>query len=204
MNRLFLRVAITVGAAFLRYLPQRPLWELAQRFERFRTISYRRSVLSLAPTKRDPHSSLAQPSRFGEGWDGAQETHSEWCVGKGLTRRAPALAGRTASVNCPVAIGICVVRLGPPYSTAISRFKALTTLTAGASTPSESGLSRRLLPRSRARRAFTPTRHHTAESIFCPVGSRSSSTCAERRCSCGSRSPPVRQGRQRCADSCGR
>jgi hypothetical protein len=28
-----------------------------------------------------------------------------------------------------------VYRVGPPYSTAISRFKALTTLTAGASTP---------------------------------------------------------------------
>ena len=34
-----------------------------------------------------------------------------------------------------VAIGICVFRVGPSYSTAISRFKALTTLTAGASKP---------------------------------------------------------------------
>ncbi len=52
-----------------------------------------------------------------------------------MTRRAPALDGPDASRKSLVAIGICVFRLGPPYSTAISRFKALTTLTAGASKP---------------------------------------------------------------------
>ena len=47
----------------------------------------------------------------------------------------PALDAPDASRKSLVAIGICVYRVGPPYGTAISRFKALTTLSAGASKP---------------------------------------------------------------------
>ena len=103
-----------------------------------------------------------------------------------------------------VAIGICVVRVGPPYSTAISRFKALTTLTAGASKPIRvggyPGVSFHAAVQGE-HYSYPASRRYVT---FCPVGSRFSSTCAERRCSCGSRSPPVRKGRQQCADSCGR
>ena len=135
MNWLFLRVAIAVGAALLALLAVTTALGVGSEV---RTLPYD----FITPLRLEPGTYQTRPAfvprttfTLGEGWYGAQETHSEWCVGKGLTRRAPALAGAAASRESSVAIGICVVRVGPPYRTAISRFKALTTLTAGASTP---------------------------------------------------------------------
>ena len=135
MNRLFHRVAITVGAALLALLAVTTALGVGSEV---RTLP----IDFITPPRLEPGTYQTRPAfvprttfTLGEGWYGAQETHSEWCVGKGLTRHPPALAGRAASRESSVAIGICVFRVGPPYSTAISRFKALTTLTAGASTP---------------------------------------------------------------------
>ena len=135
MNRLFLRVAITVGAAVLALLAVTTASGVGPEV---RTLPYD----FITPSRLEPGTYQTRPAfvprttfMLGEGWYGAQETHSEWCVGTGLTRRPPALAGPGASRKSLVAIGICVFRVGPSYSTAISRFKALTTLTAGASTP---------------------------------------------------------------------
>ncbi len=135
MNRLFLRVAITVGAALLALLAVTTALGVGSEV---RTLP----VDLIWPPRLESGTYQTRPAFFprttftlGEGWYGAQETHSEWCVGKGLTRRAPGLDAPDASRKSLVAIGICVFRLGPPYSTAISRFKALTTLTAGASKP---------------------------------------------------------------------
>jgi hypothetical protein len=61
----------------------------------------------------------------GQGWYGGQGSHTDWCVGKGLNRSE----GRFG------AAGICGMRLSLPYATAVSRFKALTTLTAGPPKP---------------------------------------------------------------------
>ncbi len=135
MNRLFYRVAITVGAALLALLTVTTALGVGSEV---RTLP----IDLIWPPRLEPGTYQTRPAFFprttftlGEGWYGAQETHSEWCVGKGLTRRAPGLDAPDASRKSLVAIGICVFRLGPPYSTAISRFKALTTLTAGASKP---------------------------------------------------------------------
>ena len=135
MKRLFHRVALTVGAALLALLAVTTALGAGSEV---RTLPYD----LITPLRLEPGTYQTRPAfvprttfTLGEGWYGAQETHSEWCVGKGLTRRAPALAGLAASRESSVAIGICVFRLGPPYSTAISRFKALTTLTTGASKP---------------------------------------------------------------------
>ena len=135
MNRLFLRVAIAVGAAVLPLLAVTTAWGVGLEV---RTLPYD----LITPLRLEPGTYQTRPAfiprttfTVGDGWYGAQESHSEWCVGKGLTRRAPALAGPAAFRKSLVAIGICVYRVGPPYRTAISRFKALTTLTAGASKP---------------------------------------------------------------------
>ena len=132
MNRLF---PITVGAAVLALFAVTTALGVGSEL---RTLPYD----FIAPPRLEPGTYQTRPAfvprttfTLGEGWYGAQETHSGWCVGKGLTRRAPALVGPAAFRKSSVAIGICVVRVGPPYSTAISRFKALTTLTAGPSTP---------------------------------------------------------------------
>ena len=135
MNRLFHRVALTVGAALLALLAVTTALGAGSEV---RTLPYD----LITPLRLEPGTYQTRPAfvprttfTLGEGWYGAQETHSEWCVGKGLTRRAPALAGPAAFRKSLVAIGICVYRVGPPYGTAISRFKALTTLSAGASKP---------------------------------------------------------------------
>ena len=135
MNRLFHTVAITVGAAVLALLAVTTALGVGSEV---RTLP----IDLIAPPRLEPGTYQTRAAfvprttfTLGEGWYGAQETHSGWCVGKGLTRRAPALAGPAAFRKSLVAVGICVFRVGPPYGTAISRFKALTTLTAGPSTP---------------------------------------------------------------------
>ena len=129
MNRLFYRVALTVGAAVLALLAVTTAWGVGAEV---RTLP----IDLIRPPRLEPGTYQTRPAfvprttfTVGEDWYGAQETHSAWCVGKRLTRRAP------FREDAWRAIGICVLRLGPPYSTAISRFKALTTLTAGASKP---------------------------------------------------------------------
>ena len=135
MNRLFHRVALTVGAALLALLAVTTALGVGSEV---RTLP----IDLIAPPRLEPGTYETRPAfvprtifTLGEGWYGAQETHSGWCVGKGLTRHPPALVGPAAFRRSSVAIGICVFRVGPPYGTAISRFKALTTLTAGASKP---------------------------------------------------------------------
>jgi hypothetical protein len=130
MNSLFHRVAVTVGAALLALLAVTTALGVGSEV---RTLP----VDLIMPSPLEPGTYQTRPAFFpratftlGAGWYGAQETHSSWCVG---TRRAP---GPPANFRETLgAIRICVFRLGPPYSTAISRFKALTTLTAGASEP---------------------------------------------------------------------
>jgi hypothetical protein len=135
MNSLFHRVAVTVGAALLALLAVPTALGVGPEVRTLPTDFIR-------PPRLEPGTYQTRPAfvprttfTVGEGWYGAQETHSEWCVGKGMTRRAPALDAPDASRKSLVAIGICVYRVGPPYGTAISRFKALTTLSAGASKP---------------------------------------------------------------------
>ena len=129
MNRLFHRVAITGGAAVLALLAVTTALGVGAEV---RTLP----VDLIRPPRLEPGTYQTRPPfvprttfTVGEGWDGAQETHSAWCVGKGSY---PTPASFREALG---PIGICVVRLGPPYSAAISRFKALTTLTAGASKP---------------------------------------------------------------------
>jgi len=133
MNSVFHRVAVT-GAALLALLAVTTALGVGSEV---RTLP----VDLIRPPRLEPGTYQTRPVFFprttftvGEGWYGAQETHSEWCVGKGLTRPAPALTG-TDTARRSSAVGICVIRLGPPYGTVISRFKALTTLTAGPSKP---------------------------------------------------------------------
>ena len=130
MNRLSHRIAITVGAALLALLTVATALGSGSEV---RTLPFD----FITPLRLEPGTYQTRPAflprttfTVGKGWYGAQESHSAWCVG---TRRAP---GRPANFRETLgAIRICVNRLGPPYSTAISRFKALTTLTAGASKP---------------------------------------------------------------------
>ena len=129
MNRLFHRVATTVGAAVLALLAVTTASGVGAEV---RTLPYD----FIRPPRLEPGTYQTRPAfvprttfTLGEGWNGAQETHSAWCVGKGSYLASASFR----EARRP--IGICVFRLGPPYSTAISRFKALTTLTAGASKP---------------------------------------------------------------------
>ena len=130
MNRLIPRVAITVGAALLAFLAIPTALGVGSEVRTLPTDL-------IAPPPLEPGTYQTRPSFFprttftlGAGWYGAQESHSAWCVG---TRRAP---GPPATFRETLgAIRICVFRRGPPYRTVISRFKALTTLTAGASEP---------------------------------------------------------------------
>ncbi len=129
MKRLFQRVALTVGVAVLALLAVTTALGVGSEV---RTLP----IDLIRPPRLEPGTYQTRPAfvprttfTVGEGWDGAQETHSAWCVGKGSY---PTPASFREALG---PIRICVVRLGPPYSTAISRFEALTTLTAGASKP---------------------------------------------------------------------
>ena len=133
MRRLFHRVAISGGAAVVALLAATTAWG-----SEVRTLPYD----LVHPLRLEPGTYQTRPAFIPratftvvDGWWGAQESHSSWCVGKGSTRRPPPLAGGPASRKSGVSVGICVYRVGPRYGTALSRFKALTTLTAGASTP---------------------------------------------------------------------
>ena len=135
MTSLFHRVAVTVGAAVLALLAVTTASGVGSEL---RTLP----MDLIMPPRLEPGTYQTRPGFFprttftlGEGWYGAQETHSGWCVGKGLTGRAPPLIGLDTARRSSVAIGICVIRLGPAYNTVISRFNALTTLTAGPSKP---------------------------------------------------------------------
>ena len=130
MNRLVHGVASTVGAALFALLVVTSAWGVGSEVRTLPTDL-------ITPLRLEPGTYQTRPAflprttfTVGEGWYGAQETHSAWCVG---TRRAP---GPPATFRETLgATRVCVNRLGPSYSTAISRFKALTTLTAGVSTP---------------------------------------------------------------------
>ena len=129
MKRLFQRVALTVGVAVLALLAVTTALGVGSEV---RTLP----IDLIRPPRLEPGTYQTRPAfvprttfTVGKGWDGAQETHSAWCVGKGSY---PTPASFREALG---PIRICVVRLGPPYSTAISRFEALTTLTAGASKP---------------------------------------------------------------------
>jgi hypothetical protein len=128
-------VAVTVGAALLALFAVTTAWGVGSEV---RTLPYDFiTPLHLEPGTYQTRPTFVPRTTFtvDEGWYGAQESHSLWCVGKSSTRRPPPLAGGPESRKWAVATGICVYRVGPPYGTAIARFKALTTLTAGASTP---------------------------------------------------------------------
>jgi len=129
MNSLFHRVAVTVGAALLALLAVPTALGVGPEVRTLPTDFIR-------PPRLEPGTYQTRPAfvprttfTLGEGWYGAQETHSAWCVGKGSY---PTPASFREALG---RIRICVFRLGPRYSTAISRFKALTTLTAGPSMP---------------------------------------------------------------------
>ena len=130
MNRLFHWVALTVGAALLALLAVTTALGVGSEV---RTLP----IDLIMPPPLEPGTYQTRPAFFPRTtftlkgrWYGAQESHSAWCVG---TRRAP---GPPATFRETLgAIRICVFRLGPPYRTTISRFNALTTLTAGASKP---------------------------------------------------------------------
>jgi hypothetical protein len=135
MNRVILSLTIAVGAAVLALLPVTTALGVGSEV---RTLP----IDLITPPPLEPGTYQTRPAflpptvfTLDGGWYGAQESHSGWCVGKGLTRRAPALVGTDTARRSSVAIGICAVRLGPSYRSAISRFKALTTLTAGPSKP---------------------------------------------------------------------
>lgn len=66
----------------------------------------------------------------GRGWYGGQGAHTDWVVGKGLNGRRK----NAWRFGEPTA-GISAHRLGLPIATAVSRFRALRTLTAGPSKP---------------------------------------------------------------------
>ncbi len=130
MNRLFHRVGLTVGSALLALLAVTTALGAGSEVRTLPTDLITPLRLEPGPYQTRPAFLPRTTFTVDEGWYGAQETHSAWCVG---TRRAP---GRPANFRETLgAIRICANRLGPPYSTAISRFKALTTLTAGASKP---------------------------------------------------------------------
>jgi hypothetical protein len=89
-------------------------------------------TMLIGPLRLEPGTYQTRPAfvprttfTVGRGWYGGQGSHTDWCVGKGLNRSE----GRFG------AAGICGFRLSLPYATAVSRFKALTTLTAGPSKP---------------------------------------------------------------------
>jgi hypothetical protein len=89
-------------------------------------------TMLIGPLRLEPGSYETRPAfvprttfTVGRGWYGGQGSHTDWCVGKGLNRSE----GRFGTA------GICGLRLSLPYATAVSRFKALTTLTAGPSKP---------------------------------------------------------------------
>jgi hypothetical protein len=130
MNSLCHRVAITVGAALLALLAVTTALGVGSEVRTLPTDL-------IMPPPLEPGTYQTRPAFFprttftlGEGWYGAQESHSSWCVGTQRAPRPPANFRETLG-----AIRICVFRVGPPYRTAISRFKALTTLSAGASEP---------------------------------------------------------------------
>jgi hypothetical protein len=85
----------------------------------------------LEPGTYQTRPAFVPPTNFtvGQDWYGGQGDHSGWCVGKGLNGR-----GRNFGT-----VAICGFRLWLPYATAVSRFKALKTVTAGSSQPIQMG-----------------------------------------------------------------
>jgi hypothetical protein len=103
-------VAVTAASAEVRLLP----------------------TILVEPPRLEPGTYQTRPAfvprstfTVGQGWYGGQGSHTDWCVGKGLNRSE----GRFG------AAGICALRLSLPVAVAVSRFKALKTLTAGPSKP---------------------------------------------------------------------
>ena len=141
MKRLFQRVALTVGVAVLALLAVTTLWELAERFERFHR-SHKAARLEPGTYQTRPAFVPRTTFTVGEGWDGAQETHSAWCVGKG---KLPTPASFREALG---PIRICVVRLGPLQHRNLAVRGAHDTHRRGVKANPSRRLSRRLLPRS--------------------------------------------------------
>ena len=128
-RRIVLKAAIAAGTALLvLQVAVTAAWGLS-------------SAVPLLPTWLGPEPPRLEPGTYqtrptfvprttftvGRGWYGGQGSHTDWCVGKRLN----ALRVRTPFG----VVAICSFRLAPPYGTAVSRFKAMKTLTAGTSTP---------------------------------------------------------------------
>jgi len=110
-------VSVTAAWAEIRLLPNDFRWP---------------PVLEPGTYQTQPFFTPRTTFTVGRGWNGGQETHSFWGVGKGLNGHLATPCGSIPRESVD-AVGICVFRLALPYTTAVSRFKMLTTLTAGPS-----------------------------------------------------------------------